>query len=65
MAFACTNPPSSGEGTFTFNGSESYTSRMTMRMQEAGKTETTTMNTSGKWLKADCGNVKPPMPPKK
>ena len=65
MAFACTNPPSSGEGTFTFHGSESYTSRMTLRVQEAGKTETTTMNTSGKWLKADCGNVRPPMPPKK
>ena len=65
MAFACTNPPSSGEGQVTFTSPEAYTSRMTMRMQEKGKTETMTMDTTGKWLKADCGNVKPFTPPKK
>ena len=65
MAFACTNPPSSGEGQVTFSSPEAYTSRMTMRMQEKGKTETMTMDTTGKWLKADCGNVKPFTPPKK
>ena len=64
-AFTCTNPPSSGEGTVTFSGPEAYTSKMTLKTVSGGKTETTTMNTSGKWLKADCGNVKPPMPPKK
>ncbi|MEJ5992583.1 DUF3617 domain-containing protein [Ramlibacter sp. PS3R-8] len=65
MAFTCTNPPSSGEGQVTFASPEAYTSKMTMRMQEKGKTETMTMDTSGKWLKADCGNVKPVTPPKK
>lgn len=65
MAFACTNPPSSGEGQVTFSSPEAYTSKMTMRMQEKGKTETMTMDTTGKWLKADCGNVKPVTPPKK
>ena len=65
MAFTCTNPPSSGEGQFTIASPEAYTSKMTMRVQENGKTETTTMDTRGKWVKADCGNVKPPMPPKK
>jgi hypothetical protein len=65
MAFACTNPPSSGEGQVTFSSPEAYTSKMTMRMQEKGKTETMTMDTAGKWLKADCGNVKPPAPAKK
>jgi hypothetical protein len=65
MAYACTNPPSSGEGQVTFSSPEAYSSKMTMRMQEKGKTETMTMDTTGKWLKADCGNVKPFTPPKK
>jgi hypothetical protein len=65
MAFTCANPPSSGEGEVTFASSEAYTSKMTMRSQEKGKTETMTMDTTGKWLKADCGSVKPFTPPKK
>lgn len=60
MAFACTNPPSSGEGQFTFTSDQAYSSRMTIRTVEKGKTETTTMDTSGKWLGADCGSIKPP-----
>jgi hypothetical protein len=59
MAFACTNPPSSGEGQVTFNGPEAYASRMTVRSMEQGRTEILTMDSSGKWLKADCGSVKP------
>lgn len=65
MAFACSNPPSSGETQVTFSGPEAYTSRMTVRTVAGGKTETTTMEGSGKWLKADCGNVKPVLVPKK
>jgi hypothetical protein len=65
MAFTCTNPPSSGEGQFTFASPEAYSSRMTVKTVAGGKTETTTMETRGKWLKADCGNVKPPNVPKK
>jgi hypothetical protein len=65
MAFTCANPPSSGEGQVTFTSSEAYTSKMTMRMQEKGKTETMQMDTTAKWLKADCGSVKPVTPPKK
>lgn len=65
MAYACTNPPSSGEGTFTSMGPEAYTSKMVTRTMHQGKTETLTMEGSGKWLKADCGNIKPMQPPKK
>lgn len=60
MAFTCASPPSGGEGTFTFNGSEAYTSRMTVRSVVDGKPQAVTMEATGKWLKADCGNVKPP-----
>ena len=59
MAFACTNPPSSGDGQVTFNGSESYSSRMNVSTQVQGKPEKMAMEGSGKWLAADCGDVKP------
>jgi hypothetical protein len=65
MAFTCARPPSSGEGQVTFTGPEAYTSKMVVKVVEQGKTQTTTMETQGKWLKADCGNVKPPAQPKK
>jgi hypothetical protein len=64
MAFACTNPASSGEGQVTFNGPESYARRMTVRSMVQGRTDTTTMDSAGKWLKADCGNVRPFTPRK-
>lgn len=65
MAFTCSNPPSSGEGQATFTSPEAYQSRMTVRTMMQGKPQTTTMETAGKWLKADCGSVKPPQAQKK
>lgn len=59
MAFACTNPPSSGEGEFTFTSDQAYTSKMTVKTTVQGKPQTTTMDTAGKWLAADCGQLAP------
>jgi Protein of unknown function (DUF3617) len=59
MAFSCTNPPSSGEGQVTFASPESYSSKMSINTQVAGKSEKVNMEGSGKWLAADCGKVKP------
>ncbi len=59
MAFTCTNPPSSGEGQVTFAGPEAYSSKMAINTQVGGKSEKVNMEGSGKWLSADCGNVKP------
>jgi hypothetical protein len=64
MAFACTNPPSTGEGQFTFNGSEGYTMKMAVNTTVQGKPETMNMDASGKWMGADCGDVKPRVPRK-
>lgn len=61
MAFTCANPPSSGESQVTFSGSEAYTSRTTVTSMVKGKSEKTTIEGTGKWLGADCGNVKPPV----
>ena len=65
MAFSCTNPPSSGEGEFTFMGSDAYRSRMVVKTMAQGKPETVEMEGNGKWLAADCGNIKPVAAPKK
>ncbi len=65
MAFTCQNPPSSGEGTYTFSGDTAYTMKMVMTTTRQGKPESMTMDGQGKWLSADCGAVKPVQPPKK
>jgi hypothetical protein len=65
VAFSCTNPPSSGEGQYTFVSPEAYTMTMTVKTAIQGKSETMTMDGSGKWLSADCGSVKPMQPPGK
>ena len=59
MAFTCSNPPSSGESQVTFTSSEAYTSRTTVTTTTDGKPEKMTVEGTGKWLGADCGNVKP------
>ena len=59
MAFVCTNPPSSGEGQVTFASSEAYTMKMAVNTQVNGKPEKITMDGAGKWLGADCGDLKP------
>ena len=64
FAFTCSNPPSSGEGEASFTP-DTYTSRMTLKTVVAGKPETMTMEGKGRWVKADCGEVKPMPQPKK
>jgi hypothetical protein len=62
IAFTCVNPPSSGEGQFTFNSNESYSMAMKVNTTVQGKPETMNMEGTGKWLGADCGNIKPIRP---
>jgi hypothetical protein len=59
MKYVCTNPQSSGEGTYNFNGDKAYTMKMVMQSTRNGKPETTTLEGQGQWLAADCGTVKP------
>ena len=59
MNFVCKNPPSSGEGTYTFSGDTAYTMKMLMNSTHQGKPVSTTMDGQGKWLSANCGAVKP------
>lgn len=67
ISYVCTKPASSGEGTVTFSGDTGYKMNMTMHITEGGRNQTTSMSSSGKWLAASCGDVKPPVmrPPAK
>jgi hypothetical protein len=59
FSYVCTQPPSSGEGVMTFNGDTAYTIKTATTTTVKGKAEKMTMDASGKWLSADCGNIKP------
>jgi uncharacterized membrane protein YkoI len=64
--FECSKPqPSSGEGEMTFVSDKAYTGKTTVTTQVKGQPQQMNMEMSGKWLGADCGDIKPrPMPDK-
>lgn len=57
----CTGPTMKGEGKArgTFAGNESFTSTYDFKGTMNGQPVTQHHESSGKWLAADCGNVKP------
>jgi hypothetical protein len=59
FSVACTNPASTSEGQVTFVSPESYTMKMNVNTTAGGRPETMTMDSSGKFLSADCGSIKP------
>lgn len=58
VAFTCTKPPATGEGEMTVDSDTSYRAHMKMKGTEGNK-ETMEMDVAGKWLGADCGNIRP------
>jgi hypothetical protein len=59
MSIVCKNPPSTGEGTYTFSGDTAYTMKMVMNTTHKGKPQTMTLDGQGKWVAAACGAIKP------
>lgn len=59
IAFTCTKPKVSGEGDVIADSDTSYRARMKIRSEEQGRNQTVDMDVTGKWLSADCGNVRP------
>lgn len=55
----CSNPPSTGEGEFTFSSDKAYSGRMVFDTQRKGKAEHMEMTQQAKWIAADCGQIKP------
>jgi hypothetical protein len=63
----CDGPEMKGSGKVKgiYSGSESYSSTFSFKGTSHGQPVDMTQETSGKWLSADCGAVKPVEPPKK
>lgn len=59
LSFTCSNPVSSGQGTYTFESDKAYSMKMAIKSKEGGQTRNMTMDGKGQWLSDDCGNVKP------
>ena len=59
IAFTCTKPRVSGEGDLTADNDTSYRARMKIRSEEEGRNQVVDMDVTGKWLSADCGNIRP------
>ena len=59
-SFSCTSPPATGETQVTIASAEAYSSRTTVKTTVDGKPETMNIDASGKWLSANCGNLRPP-----
>jgi hypothetical protein len=59
-SFVCAGPPpTSGQSEITLKGDTAYSGRSVVDTTVKGKPERMTMDVTGKWLSADCGNVKP------
>jgi len=63
--YECTQPPSAGEGEMTFVSDKAYSGKTVMSSLDASKPQQMTMEMQGKWLSADCGDVKPRPTPAK
>lgn len=59
FSFSCTKPQGSGEGSATFTSPTSYTSTTRMTTNATGTSETVNIASTGRWLAADCGAVRP------
>jgi hypothetical protein len=58
--FECSKPqPMKGEGEMTFAGDKAYSGKSAVTTDMKGQPQQMTMEMSGKWLSADCGEVKP------
>lgn len=51
-----------GEGNFTFSGNVAYSGEFKVRMLAEGKPASMDMTQSGRWVSADCGNLRPKAP---
>jgi Protein of unknown function (DUF3617) len=63
-SFVCNQPKAQGEGIATWNSDNTqFTNKVKMRSERNGKMHETEMDGAGKWLGADCGQIKPlPLP---
>ena len=56
--FVCTDPASEGKGEFTFQSPERFSSKLSVQRQGRHMS----ISGEGRWLGADCGDIKPHKP---
>ena len=56
--YTCTNPPSTGQGEYTISSDKSYSGKMLIDTQVKGQPQQMEMQQQGKWISADCGELK-------
>lgn len=59
FSYVCTQPQGDGEGQIVFADADNYAGKMRMNSMQNGKKETMEMQTTGKFLGANCGAIKP------
>ena len=64
IAFTCTKPRVSGAGELTADNDTHYRAHMKIRNDEQDRNQTMDVDVTGKWLSADCGNIRPVAIPK-
>jgi hypothetical protein len=64
LSFTCTNPSASGEGQVSLLADTGYRMKLRTTANVGGQRQTMHSDSSGKWLRADCGNLKPVAMPK-
>jgi hypothetical protein len=63
FSFSCTNPQGAGDGTVTFSSPAAYTATTRVNTTATGESETVNIDSTGRWLGADCGSIRPLAPP--
>ena len=58
VSFTCTRPHASGEGEMTVDTPTTYRAQMRIHNQDQPN-QVVNMDVAGRWLAADCGNVRP------
>ena len=56
---SCSDPVSTGEGSFNFTSDKAYSGNMVMNVSREGRPMRMEIQQEGKWLGADCGGLKP------
>ncbi len=59
FSFSCAEPDAKGEGSYTMLSPTAFTGSMTVSSVQNGKPQNMTLSSSGKFVSADCGSVKP------
>lgn len=59
VSFKCSRPQSSGTGQVIYDGDKGYSMRMNVDSNVQGQAQHMTVESTGRWVAADCGTTQP------